>query len=148
MYTSDEAYQFSLLLLAVWREARDQSAEAQLGVAWVIRNRVNRQGRFGATYAEVILKPYQFSSFHGPTKDKEGKLVLDANAVKFPLPASDPSFGSCLLAAKRAYDGDSNDPTMGSQFYYDDSMAANPPSWSKVYKPTVKIGALNFFREG
>ncbi len=140
--TPEQAYEFALLVLCIWREARGESLEAQCAVAWVIKNRVTQGGWWGKTYAEVVLKPFQFSSFNGP--DKNGHV--DANATKFPVPSTDPAYGSCLLAAKRAYEGTMPDPTHGSQYYHDTSI--KPPAWTATMKFTVGIGSLLFYRQG
>jgi spore germination cell wall hydrolase CwlJ-like protein len=138
MYTAEQCYEFALLLLCIWREARGETMEAKKGVAWCIRNRVMKEGRqwYGDDWTTVILKPYQFSSFN----------ANDPNATKLPL-MSDPSFKDCLTAAKYAYNGMAPDPTQGATYYFDDSLAANPPKWAKTFTPTVKIGRLNFFKE-
>lgn len=138
MYTAEQSYELTLLMLCIWREARGETMEAKEAVGWVIRNRAMKPGSqwYGNDWEEVILKPYQFSSFN----------PNDTNATKFPLP-NDPAFGACLLAAKHVYDATAPDQTLGSTYYFDDSMAANPPSWAKTLTPTVKIGRLNFFKE-
>ncbi len=143
MFTAEQSYEFGLLVLCIYREASDQSLDAQHAVAWVIKNRVTKGGWFGKSWSGVILKPMQFSSFNGPDKDGH----VDANNLRFPIPETDPAFGSCLLAAKHVYEGSTPDPTLGSQYYFDNSMLANPPSWAAKLVPTVKIGAFNFFRE-
>ncbi len=144
MYTAGQVYELALLLICIWREARGESTEAQLAVGWVIRNRVLRAGWFGKTFAEVILKPSQFSSFGW--KDKDGGWHYDAQATQLPTP-TDPSYEACLRVAKQVYDATSPDPPRGATYYFDDSLAANPPSWAKNFMATVKIGRLNFFRD-
>ena len=138
MYTPEQSYELILLMLCIWREARGETFEAKHAVGWVIRNRAMKPGKqwYGNDWEEVILKPWQFSSFN----------ANDPNAAKFPLP-TDPAFGACLLTAKHVYDGTFADNTDGSTFYFDDSMAANPPDWAKTLTSTVKIGRLNFFKE-
>lgn len=137
MYTAEACYELTLLMLCIWREARGESADAQHGVGWTIRNRKEKGGWFGSTYAAVVLKPWQFSSFN----------PNDPNASKLPNPLSDQSYGPCLIAAKHVYEGTSPDPTGGATHYYDDSLANNPPSWAKSMTRTAKIGRLNFFKE-
>lgn len=141
MMTADQAYEFSLLVLVLWREARGEGSDAQHGVAWVIKNRAAKGGWWGKTIPEVILKPFQFSSFNGP--DKNGHV--DANATKFPVPTTDPAFGSCLLAAKHVYEETVPDPTGGACWYHDTSIA--PPTWTEKLVKTIQIGKLIFYKE-
>jgi len=136
MFTAEQSYELSLLMLCVWREARGESDfNAKLGVAWTVKNRVALQGWMGRTYPAVITKPWQFSSFN----------VGDPNASKFPLPHEDKSYQDCLSAAGTAYQGLGSDPTGGATHYYDDSIAA--PKWTIGATRTVKIGRLNFYKD-
>lgn len=140
---AEEAYGFSLLMLCIYREARGESSDAQHGVGWVIKNRVQHPSWMGSTYPEVILHKSQFSSFNMP--DKQGHV--DANNLTFPMPATDPAYGPCMLAAKHVYEDTYPDPTGGATQYFDNSIAANPPSWAKAFVPTVTLGKLHFFKE-
>jgi N-acetylmuramoyl-L-alanine amidase len=132
-----QAYEFTLLSLAVWREARGEVVPAQFAVAWSIRNRVLKPGWWGKDWISVILKPMQYSSFN----------ANDPNAVKWPAPA-DASWMACLQAAGAAYAGDGTDPTSGSTHYYDRSLDANLPSWatSPAMVHVTNIGNLRFYK--
>lgn len=134
MYTAEQSYELSLLMLCVWREARGENPQAQLGVAWTIKNRLALQGWMGKTYPAVILKPFQFSSFNPG----------DPNATKFPITPSDLAFQPCLMAAKAAYDGVGTDPTGGATHYFDSSIA--PPDWTQGATQTAKIDHLTFYK--
>lgn len=136
MYTAQQAYELVLLMIAIYREARGEPDEAKVAVGWVIRNRTQKPGKtwYGDSWIEVILKPYQFSSFN----------AHDPNATKLPA-ANDPSLWPCMMAAKKVYDGTAPDPTFGSTYYHDISIEA--PDWAKTMIPTVNIGKLKFFRE-
>ncbi len=138
MYTAEQSYELAMLTICIWREARGESIEGKKAVGWCIRNRAFKEGNqwYGNDWVSVILKPFQFSSFNSN----------DPNAAKFPL-MSDPSFSDCLKAAKYAYNAMTPDPTGGATYYFDDSMAANPPKWAAALTPTTKIGRLNFFKE-
>jgi spore germination cell wall hydrolase CwlJ-like protein len=137
VYTAEQCYELALLALCIYWEARGEGSNGQHAVAWVIKNRVTRGGWFGKSWAEVILKPYQFSSFNANDKQK------------FPIPETDPAFGPCLYAAKHVYDGTSPDPTMGATHYYASSGPSkiDPPSWVKDMIPTVTTGNQSFFRQ-
>lgn len=130
-----EAYQFILVALCVWREARGESIDAKRAVAWCIHNRASRPSWWGRSHAEVVLKPYQFSSFN------QG----DPNAVKFPADG-DPAWQDSLAVTGEMFAGRSIDPTDGSTHYYDDSIASHPPAWAARMQPSGKFGKLNFFK--
>lgn len=140
MYTAEQAYELILLMLCIYREARGESDDAKHAVGWVVRNRVLKPGKpwyagvGDSDWEQVILKPWQFSSFNHN----------DPNASKFPLP-TDPAFGACLLAAQHVYNATVPDNTGGSDYYFDDSLKQVPP-WALKFTPTVKIGRLNFFK--
>lgn len=134
--TPQEAYHFILLTLCIWREARGEDLAAKRAVAWCIRNRVTDPGWWGRSWADVVLKPYQFSSFN------QG----DPNATKFPGP-DDAAWLNSITAAHDAFYGKGDDPTKGATHYYDDSIAKNPPAWASKMVPTLKVGKLNFYKE-
>lgn len=140
MMTTEQAYEFSLLLLCIYREASGEPDLGKHAVGWVIKNRVEHPSWMGSTYPEVILHKSQFSSFNLP--DKEGHV--DTNNLRFPIPTTDPSYGPCLLAAKHVYEGTTPDPTGGAIQYFADSIP--PPTWAKDFIPTVKIGRHQFYR--
>ena len=108
--------------------------EAKRAVAWTIRNRAQNPSWWGSGYADVILKPYQFSSFNSN----------DPNATKLPRP-SDPSWLNSMQAAKEAWWNQGPDPTGNATHYFDDSIPK--PSWTASMTPTLKVGKLNFYRE-
>ncbi len=134
MYTAEECYPFALLVLCCWREARGESDDAKLGVAWTIKNRVALHGWMGKSYSEVVLKPWQFSSFN----------ASDTNAVKWPV-QNDPSYMACVTAAKCAYSDIKADPTDGATHYHDTSIS--PPKWTVGATKTVQIGKLIFYKD-
>jgi len=135
MYTAQQCYELTMLMLCVYREARGELDDAKLGVAWTVKNRLALQGWMGKTYPAVITKPFQFSSFN----------ANDPNASKWPDPQTDAAYPACLSMARMAYDGLANDPTNGATHYYDDSIAA--PKWTVGATKTVKLGKLNFYKD-
>ena len=135
--TDREAYQFGLLPLVIWREARNQPLEAMIGVAWTIRNRVNKPGWWGSDWPSVILRKWQFSSFNWN----------DPNYQKFPI-GNEPEWELCLRAAADVFTNSVSDLTEGATHYYDKSLDATPPNWAVdgSMVRTVSIGAFRFFR--
>jgi N-acetylmuramoyl-L-alanine amidase len=137
------AYEFILLALCLWREARGELSTTKLAVAWSIRNRVANPGWWGKTWAEVILAPWQYSSFNHN----------DPNATKWPAEL-DPSWQDSLTVASQVYSDDLHDapilpdPTDGATSYYDMSMDTDPPSWA-VDGSQVHVcdwGRLHFYK--
>jgi hypothetical protein len=134
-FTTDNAYQLILIAIATWREARSEPIEAQRGVIWSILNRAAVAAWWNHHIPndplEVILMPYQYSSFnHG-----------DPNSAKFPH-STDSVFKEIKLLVLSPGD----DPTGGATHYFDQSLDDNPPSWAAEMEHTVDIGALRFYK--
>jgi Cell Wall Hydrolase len=129
-----------LIALCVYREARGESIEAKLGVAWVIRNRVKLPRWWGHDWISVILHHFQFSSFNATN---------NVQAETFPGP-SDPSWADCWNAANVVYAETPSfaDPTNGATYYYDKSLDNDPPAFTKngTIEQSAVIGALRFWR--
>lgn len=133
-----QAYEFILLALCIWREARGEIIPGKFAVAWSIRNRALNPDRWGSGWAGVILKPLQYSSFN----------AHDPNAGKWP-DASDTSWMACLQAAQAAYAGEGEDPVLGATHYFDRSLDGALPAWatSPAMVHVVNIGNLRFYRK-
>jgi N-acetylmuramoyl-L-alanine amidase len=122
-----------LIELCIWREARGASEQARIGVYSVIINRFVLQFEGATSIAEVILKPFQFSSFnwtdpghaHFPRQINESdwKAWLDIQALVKTTPI---------------------DNTQGATHYFDSSIA--PPSWADPTKKTVEIPPFSFYK--
>ena len=139
--TPDDFSSWPLSLLyagVIFGEARGESYEGKVAVAWVIRNRKERGGWFGKDYIEVMTKEYQFSS-----------LLLDnVNSKKIKDPLSHEPFSvwaECYQLADKVSKGKIPDPTNGATHFFDDSIADNPPSWILGLKFKVKIGHILFY---
>lgn len=130
-----------LLAMCIFGEGRGQSDEAKLGVANVVRTRVQaRRKHYGLGWAGVILKPLQFSCFNSNDPNRP-KLLEPLKWEQLP------TWASCWEIARKVYQGIERDNTLGATHYFDDSLAPHPPPWAARMTPTVKISALNFFRE-
>ena len=138
--TNAQMWEFILLALCVWREARNQSLEGKLAVAWSVRNRVKAPGQnwWGETWEQVILKRWQYTSFE----------KTDPNACLLPGdPATDIAWKDSLSAADLAYHGVGNDPSKGSTHYFNPAVVA-PPAWAGApgSQFIVKIGDHEFWK--
>lgn len=126
-----------LFALVLWREARGQDHATRVAVAWSIQNRATHGGWWGNTLPEVILKPYQYSSFN----------KSDPNSIKFPV-IGDAAYVDCDAAACAVMSKTMPDPTGGATHYHDKSMDLHPPEWTKASN-TVKlcnVGDMRFYR--
>lgn len=130
-----QAWAYSLLALTIWREARGESADAQIAVACSIKNRVDRPSWWGTTLISVLVKKWQYSSLTDP-KDRQ--------LTTWPTEA-DASFERCLSIAWGVMEGLYSSPVPGADSYYDDSIEA--PKWAKENPSRFvgKVGRLNFY---
>lgn len=125
-----------ILALATYREARGETLEGKLWVAQTIENRV-QDFRWPQTYREVILQPWQFSSFN----------KNDPNTRLFP-PTSEADSGreawnQCWEVAGKVLD-DYADVTDGCNHYY--ATYIGTPKWAKGVEPTRVIGKHVFLK--
>lgn len=127
-----------MLRLCLWGEARGEQAEGQLAVAWVIKNRADKQGN---SIKEVILAPWQFSSFNhdDPNRDK----MLSAHQF-------DPTGWARINAVCDLFEsGYTIDPTKGATHYYVERMP-NPPKWGRghpTWDETAVVGRHVFGKQ-
>ena len=129
-----------LLELCIWREARGEVYDGKRGVAHVIVNRSRKPNwwnyRQSGILANVILYPYQFSSFN-PTDLNQGKWPADG----------DPSWAECCAVALAVTNGSDEDNTDGALYYFDSSIDF-PVAWGNPsdYIETLDVGHLRFFK--
>lgn len=126
----------SLMALCIWREARGESPDGQLGVGHVIQNRAKKGGWWGHDIHSVVLKPWQFSSFNAG----------DPNSTRWPDDESG-SWTNCLSAATAVIVGKVADITNGATHYFDVSIPW-PKAWGQEseYENTLNIGRLRFYK--
>lgn len=128
-----------LLAKTIFGEAEGESAEGQIAVGCVIRNRVLDPGKdwWGDSYEEVILKPAQFSCW---TERKETLEKLDLY--------ENPVGRQCLWIASGIVSGAIMDNTQGANHYLAKWMLLKKvaPKWA-VWNPWVKdIGGHVFYK--
>jgi N-acetylmuramoyl-L-alanine amidase len=128
-----ELSEVDLLALCEWREADDQGIDGMRGVGHVVMNRVQHPSWWGTNLHEVILKPWQFSSFnHG-----------DPNETRWPED-DNVQWIEGLAIADAVLSGRDTDLTEGAANYYDVSI--DPPDWAAQLVFTAQIGKLRFYR--
>lgn len=126
-------------------EARGESYEGMLAVAYVIRNRAqNKRWWGGPSWESVCLAPWQFSCWNS---EKYGgqPFLRDLTAGDI---LGNSTYRKCLRAVLYVHDVDLPDITEGSTHYVVYSWLLNPklrPAWADELTPTVKIGDHTFF---
>ncbi|TXH55282.1 MAG: cell wall hydrolase [Desulfurellales bacterium] len=121
-----------------WRtirmEAANQGDLGMLGVAYVLRNRLEwRRNDRWATLAQVCLDWLQFSEWREADATFLPTLayVLDATGLR------------CLNALVTALSGTQPDPTQGARHYFNPKHAN--PAWARGKAPCVVISDHHFF---
>lgn len=126
--------------LCLFREARGCTITQINAVWWVINNRANDPaGRWPKDVADVVLQPYQFSSFN------QGSTDAVFPARKDPIDWA--AFQNCMLVVSNPL-GD--DPTGGANSYLNVDAEGNIPpgavSWADPTKLTLSLGTFRFYR--
>ena len=128
-------YHKALLAIVIWREARGEPLAGKIGVACVIRNRVNADKVGPGRWTAVITERFQFSSMTAPG---------DPTLVEWPQD-NDPSWLVCMIVAEGVYNGTTPDNTFGATLYV--NLAVANPEWAHTAVKTVVLGKQTFYRE-
>lgn len=133
----DQASRIAMLALMVWREARHESFESKLAVAYVAVTRADKPGKtwWGDTLLEVLFHPMQFTSL---TYSKDAQLTW--------WPRESVEWTDCLRAALHALWKLSPNPAPGAVYYYSPPLKQVPAAWGNV-EHVADIGVLHFFKE-
>ena len=134
-------WEWALLALMMWREAR---SEGEIGmratghVAW------NRHKQTGQPLGVVITKDAQFTSINPYKKTYDSQLDV------WPDPANT-LFLIAMVIANEILEGTSSDPTNGSTHYWNPQMATSLSFQQCVDEgsllKTASIGRHDFYRE-
>jgi hypothetical protein len=147
LYNAVQAVELTMLLIALGREAGNQTDGAIFAVAKSIDNRVkcNWGGKVG--WCAIIAARWQYSSINGPQ--------TDPNLLKYPN-LDVPPWRKILTIAEMVYNGMGLDPTFGATHYFDRSLDPDPatnkpdrrPAWAidGSFDHTADIDAFHFFR--
>ena len=128
------SYDIDVYWRTTWGEARGESWEGKVAVAWVIKNRSLSGKWFGGSISEVCLKPWQFSCWNenDPNREKCEAIGLDDTMAR-----------ECLAASMAAWHDLLPDPTHGSTHYHAEGVQ---PDWSQGQEPAAVIGKHLFYR--
>jgi spore germination cell wall hydrolase CwlJ-like protein len=136
-----ECSQEKMVIVAktIWGEARGESADGQIGVGCVIRNRVNDPSWWGDSFEQVCLKSGQFSCW------TEEKAQLEALDIR-----KDPDFRQCLWVSIGVVYNFIRDLTRGADHYLAKWMIEKnkAPAWATRNKPVIQVGNHLFYKLG
>jgi spore germination cell wall hydrolase CwlJ-like protein len=122
-------YQWSLncMALNIYHEARGEPLLGQLGVAFVVKNRV-KSPKWKNDVCEVVYTPHQWSW----TKDKITDYVTDLKAYK-----------KALVIAEMVLNNEVEDPFDGADHVYAKHIK---PSWAPKMKVVAVVNNLVFLK--
>lgn len=133
-------------------EAAGEPVESQIAVACVVRNRVDRQGRWGKTFRDVCLMPAQFSCWSGttgPGAENTARVFAAAEA----LLAKEPMGRRTVLSqiswiADGIVDDQIADITRHADHYLTERLflSLDCPSWAADRVPVAHVGHHVFLR--
>lgn len=132
-YTLSEAERETVAMCLVF-EAASQGDFGMRGVMAVIRNRARGQPEL---FAQVVLRPKQFSALNQVTAGRESRGHALARAKR------DCMWTTALAIVDDATDENWHDPTAGATHY---TRSAERTPWTRRLAKTVTIGAHSFYR--
>lgn len=131
-------HDIDVLTRTLYGEARGESDEGRIAVAWVVKNRAARPSWWGRDIAGVCTAPYQFSCWNKNDPNRE-KLIS--------LSPADPLYQDLSNIASKVVYGEIPDPTNGATHY---KVRGTKASWDHATAGMVpvSIGHHDFYRLG
>lgn len=135
----------AVLALTVWGEARGESAEGQVAVAWVIKNRAARRRQ---TVQKVCLAPWQFSCWWENSKNAT-LLATRAETMLAGRIMPEPKWLELLQRCHQVLIGSLDDPTGGADHYLTTTLydSDDAPTWAGAMPVVRTIGRHTFLRD-
>ncbi|HBE45737.1 MAG TPA: cell wall hydrolase [Deltaproteobacteria bacterium] len=132
-----------LMALCLWGEARGEPLSGKIGIAFVIMNRVKKDGWFGSTIKKVILKPKQFSCFNEKDPNRVKLVMLAQNWDYFFQ--KDKALRECYYVAEKIIEDNTfQDNVFGATHY---KTAKCRASWADSMQLVAVIGNHEFYVE-
>lgn len=125
----------AFLALCLWREARGESHEGKIAIAYSILNR-KAAPQWGNTIMGVLFQRLQYSSL---------TYTADPQLTTWPKD-DDASWKQSLLVADSVLEGTETNPIDGADSYHDTSI--KPPAWATKERFVRQIGRLVFYKVG
>lgn len=132
----------------LYGEARSEPIEGIVAVASVIRNRVD-DGRWGHTYKQVCLAPWQFSCWReeGGAANHAEVLRVSEMLVKSTTLPDNQRLKQCAWVAQGVMGQWLLDNTRNSTHYLTGKLfETNPPAWARGRIPVAQVGNHVFLR--
>lgn len=132
-----------LLARAIYGEAGGESKQAKIAVGWTIRNRVeDSRNRWGKTYHEVILQPFQYEPFNDP-KSRAFKKITNPQVDD---EIEEKAWRESFEAATEVIHNKVPDPTNGANHFYVPLPDYPTPNWVDDEKFTLQIVSTRFYK--
>lgn len=130
------------LATMVYGEARGESKQGQIAVAYTAKNRAKSKEKI----CKEVVRPYQYSVFNGNKKLQT--IARNPNLTPPLTNAVDTdSWEDAKIVAAQVYDSTVDDPTHGATHYVAYTLLKRIPSWTYVFKRVGKIEHHTFFKE-
>lgn len=126
-----------ILLLAQLLFSETKDPEDAKAIAWVVKNRLARPKRFGATLEDVVYAPKQFS---GVGSNEWSKITTNKLTDK-----EQKIYKKFLQIAGGVWTEQTDDPTSGADHYFNPKLAN--PSWAKEMEKVLSTSSHDYYKE-
>ena len=126
--------EIEILAKTIYGEARKETHDVRLAIAWTILNRVRSKNWRGESVVDVCQYPFDYPSWH-----KEKELLLSLKKEN-----GDKQYLLIYQMIESLADGKYTDPTNGCTTYC--LHTKRMPKWTVPLEAEVKIGRYLFFK--
>lgn len=136
------------IALAIYGEARGETAEGMEWVAWVVKNRSHARN---LRICDVLLQHRQFEPFRKGTELRRLAMEAKQGIITFPRMNNRWIQNKIHQIADDVYNA-SSDPTKGATHFWapvaQKALDRNPPKWSSRLVYLRKVGNHRFYKFG